>query len=508
MEKKDAKKDVAAKKVVKFGPRKIAKDDTKKTQVKAEAKKTASKPKAEPKKEPFTLTFKRAAFQKDIAVAADFTAKKSTVPVLSHILFDSDGQGHCRVMTTDLEVSWSRIITCKGQKGGRCVPAALLLKEVKALPEKELDVVLEFKDNIVTVNGRCKLFTLSADDFPRLPEIKKWTELQMDNFVSGLKEVSAAMGDGDTRYTLNGVYLDLSANKVVATDGHRLHFENIRVRGDKAQPIIIPSRAVALMLKYPFSEIPKLIREKGKQVVGEHINKPQKFDLDVFGHKVKAEYEPQIYKGSFYSVSIEFKGPVSESGFRSEYLSGEEVKKRLALHGSLKDAVQVLAEEMYLTYSKTVAVTVSEKFMTYPAAGGEMLIKIVEGNYPKYTEIIPKDSPIRVSFSAKDFLQNMEGAIPVTESVTLKINSSLTIHSQSPDRGDYKWHIPCKTEGKKKDMHLDMRFNAKYLIDAIKAYASQDVLLELKEPLSPCLVNKKAVVMPMRLEKPESKKAA
>jgi DNA polymerase III sliding clamp (beta) subunit (PCNA family) len=452
---------------------------------------------------PVSITFKRKTFQQDVGIAGDFIAKKDGVPVLTHILIDSDGKGHCRIMSTDLEVAWSKVITCKGPKLSKCVPGALLLKEIKALPEDIFDVVLEFSGNTVSVNGRCKLFTLSGDDFPVRPEIKKWTGLYIDNFIKGLKAVSQAMSQGDdNRYTLQGAYLDLTHNRVVATDGHRLHMENIRVRGEKADSLIIPRKAVALIIKYPLTEVPKLTREKGKTKIGESLDKPSNFELDVFGHKVKVKYAPQVYKGTIYNAQVELNGPVNDSGYLSDYVPVETLKKSISEYGSLKNFMQAMAEDKYLSFNKTVFITVSEKHMTYPIAEGEMLIKTIEGNFPKYTDIIPKDNPIKVRFSSSDFLQNMNGVLPLNnDSVVLKINSHLTIQTQSPDRGTYQWQIPCKTEGKDKGV-VNISFNAKYIVEAIKAYSSQEVTLEIKEPTDkihyPAIVNKKAVIMPMR----------
>lgn len=490
-------------KVVQSGPQKPGSPEAKapapkKTaEKKSEQKKPAAKKEEakQPEEKPVTVSFSRQTFQKDIAVAADFTSKNSTMPILTHILLDVDGHGHCKIVATDLEATWTKISKCTGQKMSRCVPAAILLKEIKALPATETMVELVFKGNIVTVNKRCKLFTLNADDFPKIPEVKKWTDLQLDNFNAGLKGVAAAMGDDDTRYVLNGVFLDLDAKKVVATDGHRLHFEGIRVRGDKAASVIIPSRAVGLMMKYPVTEIPKLPKQE-KPAAGDPSDpkKPAKLELDVFGLKVKVGYEPDRY-----GAQIEYKGPVNDTGYKSEWLPPHEQKDLKAV--GLKAFLQKRAEELYLTYNKTVGITVSDKFMTYPAAGGEMLVKIVEGTYPKYSEIIPKSSPVKVRFSAKEFLQNMQGAIPLTnEAVTLRINSGLTIQSQSAERGDYSWKIPCQAEGKDKGTHIDVKFSAKYLVDAIKAFAPSEVLLEMSDSEKPCLFNQKAVVMPMRLK--------
>jgi DNA polymerase III sliding clamp (beta) subunit (PCNA family) len=95
----------------------------------------------------------------------------------------------------------------------------------------------------------------------------------------------------------------------------------------------------------------------------------------------------------------------------------------------------------------------------------------------------------------------MNGVLPLNQAVTLRINSNLTIHTQSPERGAYKWQIPCRFEGK--DKTVTIAFNARYLIEAIKSYYSQEVLLEFKEPsgdtYTPAVINGKAVVMPVRV---------
>ncbi len=469
----------------------------------AKAAEKKDKPKAADTK-PLVLTFAREPFQKDISIAVDFTAKKDSLPVLTHVLIDSDGKGHCRIASTDLEVAWSKVVPCKGDRIAKCLPCSLLLKEVKALPVTVSEVVLEFKDNTVSVNGRCRIFTLNGDDFPVKPEIKKWTGIYIDNFTGGLEKVSHAMaGKDDTRYQLAGVYLDLERSKVVATDGHRLHMENIRVRGNKAKSLIVPSKAVTLMIKYPLTEIPKLTREKGKPKVGEAIDKPCRMELDVFGHKIKVKYDPQMYKGSVYNSTLEWDGPLSVGGRDFDYINIDRLKKDLARFGSLKDCLQAMGEDKYLKFNKTVFITVEEKCMTYPVAEGEMFVKAIDGDFPKYSEIIPKNNPIKVRFSSSDFLQNMNGVLPLNnESVVLKINSHLTIETQSADRGTYKWQIPCKTEGKDKGT-VNISFNARYIIEAIKSYSSQEVVLEIREPTDkihyPAIVNKKAVVMPMRI---------
>jgi DNA polymerase III sliding clamp (beta) subunit (PCNA family) len=474
---------------------KTAQAKTKATEKKAASKTTAKKSQAKkpaPKKpaKEYTLTFTRDTFQKDITVAADFCERKSdSMPVLSHILISSDGKRHCKLTATDLEVSWSKIVPVAGPAVSKCVPATLLLKEIKALPEDVRDVVLKFKENVVSVNGRCRIFTLSADDYPTLPEAKKSSELQVDNLIAGLKSIVCAIGDADTKPALKGALLDFPAGRVVASDGHRLHFEKVTVRG-KAKPIIIPKRAVKLMVKYPLSEIPELKREKGKSV-SDKIDRSAEYELDVFGHKVKVKYEPYKHTDA---AQVHLEGAVGEDGTESVFLYG--IKLHVSKAGSLKDYLQDEAEKVYLKFNRTVFITAGDKHMTYPVAGGEMFVRTIEGSFPKYQKFIPKN-PVKIVFNTEAFLRNLDGVTPLNNVVTLTANGKLQIKTSSSDMGDYKWQIDSKTTGKKNGS-VTIKLSAKYLLDAIKAYRGREVTLEVKDPLTACLINKNAVVMPVR----------
>jgi len=59
------------------------------------------------------------------------------------------------------------------------------------------------------------------------------------------------------------------------------------------------------------------------------------------------------------------------------------------------------------------------------------------------------------------------------------------------------YYVPCDKSGD----DITVTFNAKYLADAVSAYTTKEqdtVIMDLKEPLAPVLVNGLAVIMPMR----------
>ncbi len=450
-----------------------------------------------------TITVSREEFEKSVAVANDFTMKKATLPVLTTVLVSSDGNGHVTIAATNLEQSWTKIVAGKGPKVGRCIPAALLHKEVKALPPDVREVEIEAKaDGTIRVNGRCTIYTFPETEFPEIPKPKSMQEVHVDGLITGLQRVAHAMGENDGRFVLNGAYLDTAKSLVVATDGHRLAYEGIHLRGgDKPKSIVLPRKAVLLMVKYPDSPTPRLMRDAKVTLAADNPDTKHTFDLDVFGHKVKVVYDPDLLKGKLVETSLEWNGPVTDTRYLSEFMEGKDIREGIRKEGTLRGWLQALAEQKYMELHKTVAIKVnaeSPRYFTYPLAGGAMMTRDIEGDFPNYQSIIPKESPIKVKFNTDAFLQNIEGARPIspTDALKLRVNGRLEIQTQHPDTGEFKWHIPCETTGKKGD--LVMGFNIKYLVDAIKAFRGAETVFEIKDQLGPCRVNKKAIVMPMR----------
>jgi DNA polymerase-3 subunit beta len=114
--------------------------------------------------------------------------RKSTMPILSHVLLEASKGTQLHVSATDLDVSVSSDHACEVLKDGRvAVPAKQLYEIAKALPEK--DAVLKRAQNnwleVRSGSAEFRIVGLPADDFPALPRFDKlqagngsaWTEL-------------------------------------------------------------------------------------------------------------------------------------------------------------------------------------------------------------------------------------------------------------------------------------------------------------------------------------------
>ena len=134
------------------------------------------------------------------------------------------------------------------------------------------------------------------------------------------------------------------------------------------------------------------------------------------------------------------------------------------------------------------------------------MIRLIEGKYPNYKQLIPQSSKKIVQISKEQFLSSLKRVSLVSnqksKGIALNIEKhNIEISSNNPDLGDAKEDLETSYQGD----DLKVGFNAKYLIDVLNNLNDDIVSLELNDHTSPALLRSTkddsylCVVMPMRL---------
>jgi DNA polymerase-3 subunit beta len=184
--------------------------------------------------------------------------RKSTMPILSHVLVEAEPTGQLRLSATDLDISVSSDHSCEVLAGGKvAVPAKQLYEIVKSLPEK--DVCLKRASNnyleLRSGSAEFRIVGLPADDFPALPRFDKVPLIPVPpRLLLELIELTGfAVSTDETRYNLNGVLFEPAPGvlRAVATDGHRLSLAERALEGDfrLKKGVILPRKGLAEMKK-------------------------------------------------------------------------------------------------------------------------------------------------------------------------------------------------------------------------------------------------------------------
>ena len=165
---------------------------------------------------------------KAVNVAKNFAETPSGLKILQHA-FVSAGFGRARLTTTDLAL-WCQVEVDAQtpQPGTAMVPVRTMSKVLKSLSQSRVSLHKD-GDGVRFVAGpsEVRVAGLGPDDDPdEYPEINPPQDrlLAMPLNAALVDKVAYAVSKDETRYTLSGVYVEVSAGglKLLATNGHRL----------------------------------------------------------------------------------------------------------------------------------------------------------------------------------------------------------------------------------------------------------------------------------------------
>lgn len=168
-----------------------------------------------------------------LRVVTGVVERRQTLPVLSNLLLEVNDDG-LTMRGTDLDIEVVARVRAASmevaQAGAATVQAHKLAEIWQSLPEGDVNVALE-SERVVLRCGRSRftLATIPVDDFPKGQEDgddegKVELALPHTDMRRLLDRTKFAMANGDVRYYLNGMLLELSGNtlRAAASDGHRM----------------------------------------------------------------------------------------------------------------------------------------------------------------------------------------------------------------------------------------------------------------------------------------------
>jgi DNA polymerase III beta subunit len=151
-----------------------------------------------------------------------------------------------------------------------------------------------------------------------------------------------------------------------------------------------------------------------------------------------------------------------------------------------------------------VKLKIEEKRLFVKTKNSTLCSQLLEGQYPKYEEVIPTNLDKKISMDRSIFASAIRRVSIMTtdEYKLLRFKFSgetLEIKCLSPDVGESKTVIPVEYSGEE----LEIGLNPEFLLDFLKNVDSEGILLELKDPGTAGVLKVGAgctyVVMPMNL---------
>jgi len=153
-----------------------------------------------------------------------------------------------------------------------------------------------------------------------------------------------------------------------------------------------------------------------------------------------------------------------------------------------------------------ILLTFLENSVVVKKHGTLVLMRLVDGYFPDYTRVLPTDNDKKATVNREDFFHSLRRMSILSsekfKGILMELKEGvMEISASNPELGDARESLDVDYTGP----DLAIRFNARYLIDALSVISEELVDLDLKDELSPAILRPHqatgflSVIMPMRV---------
>lgn len=132
--------------------------------------------------------------------------------------------------------------------------------------------------------------------------------------------------------------------------------------------------------------------------------------------------------------------------------------------------------------------------------------RVLEGKFLDYKQAIPQEKKLRVKANRNVLLSSLERAAVMSRDekqlpIKMTIADSLIVIQCAVQSGDVREEVIVESVG----TPLEIGFNPKYLIDAVKAVEDENIILDFGSSISPCVIRPEEgeeytyMVLPVRI---------
>lgn len=261
------------------------------------------------------------------------------------------------------------------------------------------------------------------------------------------------------------------------------------------------------LVGHPAMEFPELpfVEDKNTYTIGQDLFKNM-IRQTIFATS-QDETRP-ILTGSLIEISDNKISMVAIDGYRlalrKAYLNTDIDNKAVIPSKTLNEINRILSNES----EGNIYISFTDKHILFTIDETRIISRLLEGEFINYLQIIPKEFKSNVKVSTKNLLDSIERASLLAKEgknnlIKFSVKDDIMNVSSNVEIGSVNEQVPIELEGD----DLDIGFNSKYLLEALKIIDSEELYLEFTTGVSPCIIkptdndNYIYLLLPVRLSK-------
>jgi DNA polymerase-3 subunit beta len=138
---------------------------------------------------------------------------------------------------------------------------------------------------------------------------------------------------------------------------------------------------------------------------------------------------------------------------------------------------------------ESLEVKLEENQILVRTARAVLVSQLVQGNFPKYADVIPKECTRKAKIKAAEFEHRVRQAALLTDEESRGVRLSfgqaqVTLSSRAPDAGEAEVTCAAALEGEP----LDIAFNPAFLTDCLRVVETEEISFEMNAANKPAVI--------------------
>ncbi|MBN2209914.1 MAG: DNA polymerase III subunit beta [Sedimentisphaerales bacterium] len=182
---------------------------------------------------------------------------------------------------------------------------------------------------------------------------------------------------------------------------------------------------------------------------------------------------------------------VATDGRRLAHVEGDLVSgaKEDAKSAIVPVKTMQLIERMLHDAEETVEIVLGENQLKAVTAQAEMTSNLVQGRFPKYSDVIPTGSDRKITVNAAALQSAVKRAALLINEQSRGVkmtfaDETLTLSSSTPEAGDAEIRMPVEYKGEE----FSIGFNPNYILEMLRVVEEEETVWEFTESSKPGLI--------------------
>ncbi len=205
---------------------------------------------------------------------------------------------------------------------------------------------------------------------------------------------------------------------------------------------------------------------------------------------IAQESAKQVLMGEYFEMKADALQVVSIDGYRISFrkspVSHAFQEKSVIVPGkTLNELMKILSQEE----EDKVHLYFTDKHVLFDLGMATMVSRLIEGEFISYENNFTNDFTTKIIIETQALIQALERASLVSRDnrktpVKLEMRPNQLILTAKSDMGSAYEEVPDETEGDE----MQIAFNPRYLIEALRAIEDEKVAIRFTGSLSPCII--------------------